>query len=86
DENVARLFVWISFETLKRPMQISSMDIEALWSPPGILGEKEFFLRIPKIKYNAGQPSDLWPITAELANEILEYGKREGVSECQKAK
>ena len=86
DANVARLFVWISFETLKRPAQLAGMKSDALWSPQVISGEKEFFLRIPKIKYNSGQPSELWPITPELADEIIRYSSRIGVSEAQTQK
>lgn len=48
DANAARLFVWISFETLKRPAQLAGMKADALWSPQVMSGEKSFFCESQK--------------------------------------
>jgi len=69
----ARLFTWILFETLKRPIQLHEMSRDALWVPDSAVEDVQYFLRIPKAKYQTGQAPELWPITAQLANAILEY-------------
>lgn len=79
----SRLFTWISFETLKRPIQLHEMSCEALWVPDSVVEEVQYFLRIPKAKYQTGQAPELWPITTQLANAILEYSSSPMVKALQ---
>lgn len=81
-EMTTRLYVWILFETLKRPSQIADMQANALWKPVES-EDQQYFLRIPKVKYQAGRPDDIWPITNELANEIIFYSSSEFVQHAQ---
>ncbi|UST75341.1 site-specific integrase [Pseudomonas siliginis] len=82
--NTARLFVWISFETLKRPIQLAEMLVDALWKPDVGAGDHQYFLRVPKAKHQAGRASELWPITEPLATAIQEYSLKPEVCKRQK--
>lgn len=79
----SRLFTWISFETLKRPIQLHEMFRDALWVPDSMAEGGQYFLRMPKAKYQTGQASELWPITTQLANAILEYSSSPKVKALQ---
>jgi integrase len=74
-ETTSRLFAWICFETLKRPWQIVSMHSDALWVPIDPEDNKQYFLRIPKAKFQTGEKSELWPITIRLAHAIERYSE-----------
>lgn len=75
-----RMYGRVLNETLKRPIQVLSMKRDALWvSPSG----REFFLRIPKGKGQAGERPALWQITEELAESILEYSRRPEIHALQ---
>nr|WP_283105399.1 tyrosine-type recombinase/integrase [Pseudomonas moorei] len=71
--NTARLFTWIMFETLKRPSQLEGMLKDALWVPDPFSNNQQYFLRIPKVKFQIGEIPELWPITGELAKAIQDY-------------
>lgn len=79
----SRLFTWISFETLKRPGQISEMTADSLWVPDPNAENIEYFLRIPKAKAQIGQEPELWPITERLAKEIKNYSSVPKIGEAQ---
>lgn len=82
-ETTTRIFTWILFETLKRPSQVGDIAFDALWKP-NHNKDSQYFLRIPKAKYQAGQRDELWPITNELAHAIIEYSSHHFVREAQK--
>lgn len=82
-ETTSRIFTWILFETLKRPSQVGDIAFDALWMP-NHNKDSQFFLRIPKVKFQAGQRDELWPITNELAHAIIEYSSHHFVREAQK--
>lgn len=77
----ARIYGWVLNETLKRPIQVLSMRRDALWTAPS---GREFFLRIPKGKGQAGQRPELWQITRELAEAIQAYSKRPEIHALQR--
>jgi len=79
----SRLFAWIAFETLKRPIQLIEMLSDALWSPDPTAIDQQFFLRIPKAKKQRDQVSELWPITEQLALAIKNYSAIPLVRELQ---
>lgn len=82
-DTTTRLFAWIAFETIKRPVQIIDIANDALWSPDSTAADQQFFLRIPKAKKQRGQPSELWPITEQLAVAIKKYSAIPRVRELQ---
>lgn len=75
-----RIFGWVLNETLKRSIQILSMKRDALWSAPS---EREFFLRVPKVKGQAGEGASSWQITEALAASIRAYCQRPSIRELQ---
>lgn len=77
----ARIYGCVLNETLKRPIQVLSMRRDALWTAPS---GREFFLRIPKGKGQAGQRPELWQITRELAEAIQAYSKRPEIHALQR--
>lgn len=79
----SRLFTWIAFETLKRPIQLIEMLNDALWIPDPTAVDQQFFLRIPKAKKQRGQVSELWPITEQLALAIQSYSHTPRVRDLQ---
>ena len=81
-----RLFAWIAFETLKRPIQLHEMLDSALWTPDPTASDQQFFLRIPKAKKQRGQEAELWPITGELAVAIRDYSALPHVRVLQKSR
>ncbi len=80
-DSATRIFGRIINETLKRPIQVLSMKCDALWLAPS---GREFFLRIPKAKGQAGDRPALWQITSELAEAIQEYSRRPEIHALQK--
>src|SRR5690606_29946608 len=62
-----RIYGRVLNETLKRPIQVLSMKRNSLWIAPS---GREFFLRIPKAKGQAGERPESWQITSELAEAI----------------
>lgn len=80
DESISdtanRLLTWITFETLKRPIQLAEMLNDALWVPDATAVDQQFFLRIPKAKKQRGQTPELWPITEQLALAIRTYSAK----------
>jgi len=76
-----RLYAWIMFETLKRPIQVLSMERDALQEVQDPTSARsEYFLRIPKAKGQSGQPSELWQITEALGREIQAFLRRPTVA------
>lgn len=82
-DTTSRLFAWVSFETLKRPIQLSEMLSDALWIPDPEAADLQYFLRIPKAKRQIGQMSELWPITAQLAEAIQAYSGLPSIKKMQ---
>lgn len=82
-ETTSRLYTWILFETLKRPSQVGDIEFDALWRPSSS-NDSQYFLRIPKAKYQAGQSDEMWPITRGLAHAIVEYSAHDFVRMAQK--
>lgn len=85
-DTTVRLFAWIAFETLKRPIQLLDMKNNALWVPDPAASEKQFFLRVPKAKKQRGQEAELWPITEQLAGAIQHYSAIPRVNELQEVR
>lgn len=83
-EATSRIYTWILFETLKRPSQVADIAHDALWTPTPGKQSAQYFLRVPKVKYQAGEDDGLWPITNELASAIIEYSSDGFVREAQK--
>jgi hypothetical protein len=83
NENYTRLFLWVCFETLKRPSQILEITNDALLCFTSGQETYEYFLRIPKAKWQAGRAPELWPITNALAFEIIEFSKVDKVKRLQ---
>lgn len=75
-----RVFGRILDETLKRPLQVLTMSRNALWSAPS---GREFFLRIPKVKSQAGRRPTSWQVTSGLAEAIRAYSDRPQVHALQ---
>lgn len=75
-----RVFGRILDETLKRPLQVLTMSLDALWSSPS---GREFFLRIPKVKGQAGDHPTSWQITKGLADAIRAYSGRPRIRALQ---
>lgn len=75
-----RVFGRILDETLKRPLQVLSMRRGALWSSPS---GREFFLRVPKVKGQAGDRPTSWQITESLAEAIRAYSARPRIHALQ---
>jgi len=84
DENdtdcAIRVFGRILDETLKRPLQVLTMSRDALWNSPS---NREFFLRIPKVKAQAGERATSWQITQNLAEAIQAYSERPRIHALQ---
>jgi hypothetical protein len=79
-----RLYGWILFETLKRPIQLLSMKRNALRSIRHADGmPAEYFLLVPKAKCQAGGEPDWWQITEALGHEIEAYSERAAVRSLQ---
>ena len=76
----ARVFGRILDETLKRPLQVLTMRRDALWTSPS---GREFFLRVPKVKVQAGDRPTSWQITENLAKAILAYSERPRIHALQ---
>lgn len=75
-----RVFGRILDETLKRPLQVLTMRRGALWSSPS---GREFFLRVPKVKGQAGDRPTSWQITEGLAEDIRAYSARARIRALQ---
>ena len=75
-----RIFGRILNETLKRPQQVLSIKLNSLWSAPS---GREYFLRIPKAKGQAGSRDESWKITNDLAEDIQLYSARLAISSLQ---
>lgn len=80
-DHCLRLYAWIMFETLKRPIQVLSMERDAIQEVQDPTSARsEYFLRIPKAKGQSGQPSELWQITETLGREIQAFLRRPEVA------
>lgn len=75
-----RIYGRVLNETLKRPIQVLSMKRDALWIAPS---RREFFLRIPKAKWQTGERPESWQITSELAEAIQAYSRRPKIHALQ---
>ncbi|WP_375170820.1 site-specific integrase [Marinobacter sp.] len=71
----SKIFGRIMTETLKRPSQIWAMPKNALWEVPSSDGPNEYFLRIPKAKFQTGARPGVWQITESLGRAIKEYSQ-----------
>jgi len=78
----ARLLSMVMLEIMKRPQQLLSMKSNAL-----IIVEsnniREYFLVVPKSKYQSGEPSERWSISRELADEINAFSKIPSIASLQ---
>lgn len=80
-KEMARVYGWMLFETYKRPSQLLGMTKDALVSIPG--ERPQYFLRIPKVKAQTGESTDIWPISAALAKAISDVSLRSVIRELQ---
>lgn len=82
-QHLARVAAWLTYETLKRPSQLCEMRADAVVTVLPERGEPECFVRVPKVKGQAGREAELWPITTELAAEIRRFSLRPGIEALQ---
>ena len=80
-EEMTRVWGWMLFETYKRPSQLLGMTKDALVTIPG--ERPQYFLRIPKVKAQAGDTAEIWPISAALAKAISDVSSRPVIQELQ---
>ena len=71
---MTRVWGWMLFETYKRPSQLLGMTRDALVTLAG--DRPQHFLRVPKVKAQTGDASELWPISAPLAKAIGSVSER----------
>lgn len=76
----SRIFGRIVNETLKRPKQVLSIKKDALFVTPS---GKQTFLKIPGAKGQIASGLKFWPITNDLAQDILAYCSRQQISNFQ---
>lgn len=83
DKNHAiRILCWILLETMKRPQQIISIKADGLKAVVNE-GVTEYFLEVPKSKYQTGEQPELWSISMRLATEIAVFNERSVVRKLQ---
>ena len=85
-DTVARLFTWTSLETLKRPIQLLSMEQDALIKLTVGTGKEDinYFLNIPPAKAQSGKLRELWPVSRELGKELDKMMENAVISEQQR--
>jgi hypothetical protein len=85
DEDMGfRLYGWILFETIKRPIQILAVRRSALNVYEGAPGlPAEYALKIPRAKAQASGEAESWQITEQLGREITAYSCRTKISALQ---
>lgn len=77
-----RILCGAMIELIKRPQQFMSIKADGVRRIEKN-GISEYFLEVPKSKFQTGMPSELWPISTRLANEISRAGERSDVKALQ---
>lgn len=78
-----RLVIWSLIETVKRFGQIVAIPNDGLWNAAEDANGSDYFLLVPKWKYQSGRKPELWPISDALAEAIKKFGRMPGVAEKQ---
>src|SRR5579872_7160950 len=62
EDECIRILTWTIVETLKRPRQLLLIELDGLKTVTAS-GITEYFLTIPKVKYQRAQQAEWWPIS-----------------------
>ncbi len=82
-ENATRIFGWLLLDTLKRASQVLGIRKDGLKEVVNNDGTSEWFVKIKPVKFQTGLPERWWRVSEELAQEIIEYSKREQIAVLQ---